>query len=569
VKTLGNLLTGFILVAVIVVVLVIVVGNATDGPRPLPMPIPKPTPTPHGPVPEPLSLPFLGWWVAIMATVGLSILFVGWPASFVRRRWADAGRVWADVRTRMFPAVPKDGPEFDAYLNERLAQIASAIASHEGSLGGTGSAWRRLLDAPEPETLQLAAPEPELPTEVHIQSALLPAGQLALPIGITANGPLALPLRNLGNGVVGGLQGTGKSECLSAMMAGLLRQDASGRQLQIAVADMKGGVDFGRIPADLAALWQPVARELSEAQALIAALMAEVERRNRLLAEANVANIEAANRAGANLPYLLAFVDEIAFLTMPANERAQEKELRELSQTFISAAVRVSMVGRAAGVALVMATQRPSAAVIPTMLRDLAGWRIAFRCRNPDSSRAVLDEAGAEALPSVPGRCLVSAGGGAVLAQSYMSDIEHGHFDAFLARLPRRYGAQPLPKPDSIPELGDVSTAGISERIRQMIAEAEGAAGGVLEAPTTGLQPESAPETPLWDVPGVETTGLNQWTPGAKLPLGPLPPEAAAWVRANIVPNTRRGINFASDFIFGYGGVDPDGYVWAALRGEV
>ena len=53
--------------------------------------------------------------------------------------------------------------------------------------------------------------------------------------------------------------GMGKSEAIASMIVGLLRQDASGRGVQLGICDMKGGLDFGRIPSDLAALRWPVA----------------------------------------------------------------------------------------------------------------------------------------------------------------------------------------------------------------------------------------------------------------------------------------------------------------------
>ena len=357
--------------------------------------------------------------------------------------WA-AGHALEHVR-RLFLVYPIDGlyPQRHPWLralpadNQPLAQVAAAFV-HGNVVRLPASPLRQLQPALDMPALTAPEPAPQLPGRSLIYEAQL-AGTLALPIGIGANGPVLFPLRNLGNGVIGGLQGLGKSEQIAAMIAGLVRQDASGRSLQLAICDMKGGADFGRIPDDLQALRWPVARTPEAALALMAALLTEIDRRDRLFAVAGTPNIEAFNRASGQerLPYVIAFVDEIMFLTMPATDRSQGREAQLLAQAFISQAVRVSSIGRNAGVALVMATQRPSAEVIPTILRDLAGWRIAFRCANVHSSIAVLGQGGAEALPHLPGRCLVHRSETPVLVQSYMADLEGGRFDMCIARLPR------------------------------------------------------------------------------------------------------------------------------------
>jgi DNA segregation ATPase FtsK/SpoIIIE-like protein len=102
---------------------------------------------------------------------------------------------------------------------------------------------------------------------------------------------------------------------------------------------------------------------------------------------------------------------------------------------FNGAAMEIGRKGRAAGVSLVMATQRPSADVIPSSLRNLAGAAVAFRLARADDSRLVLDAPGAEALPSTPGRCLVRHRE-TVQTQAYYAGLEGGQFDRFLLDLP-------------------------------------------------------------------------------------------------------------------------------------
>jgi len=90
-----------------------------------------------------------------------------------------------------------------------------------------------------------------------------------------------------------------------------------------------------------------------------------------------------------------------------------------------------------------MATQRPSADVIPSSLRNLAGAAVAFRVSRNHDSIAVLGDPGAETLPAVPGRCLVKHAD-VLQVQGYLAGLEGGTFDRFCAALPQVTTLQPL-----------------------------------------------------------------------------------------------------------------------------
>jgi S-DNA-T family DNA segregation ATPase FtsK/SpoIIIE len=292
-----------------------------------------------------------------------------------------------------------------------------------------------------------------------VYSAPLPR-DLALPVGVGGDGqPVALPLRNLGNVLVAGLPGGGKSELLASMIAGLLRQDATGQRVQIAAIDTKL-VTFGNLPA-LAALYAPPALEIDDAHALTEALLAEVRERFQRLHAAGTRSVEEYQaRTGETLAYIVALIDELADLTSDSDRRR--------GAAWLAAATEIGRKGRAAGVSLVMATQRPSSDVIPSSLRNLAGAAVAFRLARADDSRLVLDAAGAEMLPATPGRCLVRHRDTAQ-AQAYFAGLEGGRFDQFCAALPapgwpvRETGipAQPSPQPGipvGIPVFGTEQT---------------------------------------------------------------------------------------------------------------
>ena len=83
------------------------------------------------------------------------------------------------------------------------------------------------------------------------------------------------------------------------------------------------------------------------------------------------------------VPVILAVFDEVAYFSATSGEPKQQKEFTALLRDLVAR-------GRAAGVIVIAATQRPSADIIPTSLRDLFGYRWAFRCSTEASSDTIL-----------------------------------------------------------------------------------------------------------------------------------------------------------------------------------
>ncbi|MEI2692634.1 MAG: FtsK/SpoIIIE domain-containing protein [Anaerolineae bacterium] len=313
----------------------------------------------------------------LLLVIGGAVVLVSWLA----RRSRQIG-----ARDGLYPRMDHGRGRY-ADLNEPGAQSLAVLAAGRRP---TAALAGRVIDAqyrtgPEPAAL----PEPEspaalaFPQRAPIYHAALPR-DLALPVGIDGAGrPVALPLRNLGNVLVAGLPGSGKSELLASMLAGLLRQDSTGQRLQVATVDSKL-VTFGNLPP-LAALYAPPALEIEDAHALVWGLVEEVRRRFQLLQAANVRSIEEyQSKTGQALPYLVTVIDELADMTADHD--------RKRAALFSAAAMEIGRKGRAAGVALVMATQRPSVDVIPSSLRNLAGAAVCFRVQRNHDSIAVLGD---------------------------------------------------------------------------------------------------------------------------------------------------------------------------------
>lgn len=359
-------------------------------------------------------------------------------------RWLNtrARLVQPNEATALYPALMVGG--VPVTFNQPGAQIVATMAVARRR--PTAAMLEQIMAPPQPPVELLPPPveanQVELPTVVPVYRAELPP-QPALMVGVGGHGPVALPLHNLGNVLVGGVPGSGKTECLASMLAGLLRYDATGSTVRVAIVDPKM-VDFGAIPNNLAALMWPVAKTVEDAGRLIAAARHEVERRFSALDAAGARNLAQFNADGNEaLPYLVVVVDELADLTGDG--------------TFVEHALTIGRKGRAAGVSLVLATQRPSSDVVPSSLRAVCGAQIAFRLLNSRDSSTVLGVSGAEQLPNVPGRCLVRRST-IETVQSYHADLER-RFYPFVGRLPRGETKQ-LPAPAQVERMPPVATGG-------------------------------------------------------------------------------------------------------------
>ena len=237
-----------------------------------------------------------------------------------------------------------------------------------------------------------------------------PVGAPRALLGLTASGPHEIDLTRDGpHALVGGTTGSGKSELLQALVAGLAANHRPD-DLGFVLVDYKGGAAFrecARLPHTLG-----LVTDLDEhltARAL-ASLTAELRRRERLLADAGAKDLDAyrAQRAagrfdGPRLARLVIVVDEFKLLA---------DELPD----FVSGLVRIAATGRSLGVHLVLATQRPSG-IITGDMRANVSLRICLRVRDRADSDDVIDDASAASLSeAAPGRAYLRAGDGQLVA---------------------------------------------------------------------------------------------------------------------------------------------------------
>ncbi|MDA0231880.1 MAG: DNA translocase FtsK [Chloroflexi bacterium] len=209
--------------------------------------------------------------------------------------------------------------------------------------------------------------------------------QLPVPLGLGSGGqPVFADLARMPHTLIAGATGSGKSVCMNAIITGLL-MCRTPAQVRLVMIDPKRVelTPYAGVPH----LYTQVVVEADRAVATLKALIAEMMGRFRVLEKAGVKNIVSFNeRSKEKMPYLVILVDELADLMLQA-----ANEVERLL-------VRLAQLGRATGVHLVVATQRPSVDVVTGLIKANFPSRISFAVMSQIDSRTVLDSTGGEKL---------------------------------------------------------------------------------------------------------------------------------------------------------------------------
>ncbi len=223
--------------------------------------------------------------------------------------------------------------------------------------------------------------------------------------------------------LVAGSTGSGKSVCINGIIISLLTKTSPDDVKMIMIDPKKVELTpFNGIPH----LLTPVVTEPKKAAAILKKMVFEMEYRYELFSQTNTRNIEGYNKkvkedptlTFTKLPYIVIIVDELADLMMVASRDVEES------------IARLAQMARAAGIHLIIATQRPSTEVITGLIKANIPTRIAFAVSSSIDSRTILDSTGAEKLLG-KGDMLVSEQGsnnmirlqGAFIADEEVMDI--------------------------------------------------------------------------------------------------------------------------------------------------
>ena len=314
--------------------------------------------------------------------------------------YVDIEDVKAGPRVIKFGLVPGYMPQRASKDGDTTKQRPSRvrvgdIAKRQKDLAlALKSPYIRIIETPEPGEglVGLEVPNPT-PGKVLMRSIvegpefgkIVDKGGLAFALGEDAGGQsLALDLAAMPHLLIAGATGSGKSVCINSLVASLLMTRPPD-ELRMIMVDPKRVelTPFNGIPH----LVMPVIVEPDDVQPALRGLINEMSRRYKLMEEMGVRNIAGYNaKASEPMCFLVLIVDELADLMMTGGLEVEQQ------------LVRLAQLGRAAGIHMVLATQRPSVKVVTGLLKANVPARVAFAVASQVDSRVILDGAGAEAL---------------------------------------------------------------------------------------------------------------------------------------------------------------------------
>lgn len=219
---------------------------------------------------------------------------------------------------------------------------------------------------------------------------------LVVALGKDVSGkPVFTQLDKMPHLLIAGATGSGKSVCVNTIISSILMRAKPDEVKLILVDPKKVELSiYNGIPHLLA----PVVTDPKKAAAVLREVVAEMERRYDLFASVNARNIQGYNEFAKTynedhtdepkeiLPYHVIILDEVADLMMVASKDVED------------CIMRISQMARAAGIHLIVATQRPSTDIITGVIKANIPSRIAFAVSSSIDSRTILDTSGAEKL---------------------------------------------------------------------------------------------------------------------------------------------------------------------------
>lgn len=251
--------------------------------------------------------------------------------------------------------------------------------------------------------------ESDFPTRLSWKDKYLSPDNFVLVLGESLMGPVTVNLANIPHILLGGSTGSGKSVLLKLLLMQALRKGA-----EVYIADFKGGVDFPKV-------WRQKCHMCFREDTLLyvlGQLVAVLEYRKGRLAETGCDSLDAYNAAtGENLPRLVFACDEVAELL---DRTGRSKEDRERLNQIENRLATLARLGRAFGIHLILATQRPDANVIPGQIRNNMDFRVCGRADNILSQIILDSTSAADQIPKdAQGRFITGDG---TVFQGYLLD---------------------------------------------------------------------------------------------------------------------------------------------------
>ena len=300
------------------------------------------------------------------------------------------------VRTRVLDI--SRGPSVTRYEVQPMAGVKiSRITSLADDIALNLAVADVRMEAPIPGKPAVGIEVPNhKKTPVYIRSVFESQAFLRMtsPLGIALGKDIAgvaqvADLCKMPHLLIAGSTGSGKSVCVNSIIMSLLFR-SSPEDVKLLLIDPKVVelAEYNGIPH----LLMPVVTEPKKAAGALGSAVQEMERRYHMFAENNVRDIKSFNKLAATdptlekMPYIAIIIDELADLMMVVGKDVEDS------------ICRIAQKARAAGMHLIVATQRPSVDVITGLIKANIPSRIAFAVSSQVDSRTILDGAGAEKL---------------------------------------------------------------------------------------------------------------------------------------------------------------------------
>ena len=253
----------------------------------------------------------------------------------------------------------------------------------------------------------------DLPDMIRWKDKFLSRESFILNLGESFTGPVTVDLSRVPHILLGGATGSGKSVLLK-----LLLMQANKKGAKVCIADFKGGVDFPPI-------WHKDCRMCFEEQStleLLTELAEELEHRKQLLKVSGLPNIDHYNAAtGENLQRYIFACDELAEMLDKTGLTKEQKEIVNKIEGLLSTIARQ---GRAFGIHLILATQRPDSTILNGQIKNNINCRICGRADNVLSMIILDNTDAADLIPEdSQGRFLLKGGS---MFQAYWFDDTGG-----------------------------------------------------------------------------------------------------------------------------------------------
>ena len=291
--------------------------------------------------------------------------------------------------------------EFKPAPGIKISRIANL--SHDLALALKAYAVRIEAPIPGKDLVGIEVPNKERQTVYFreiVESKAFSGSKHPLPMALGQNiqgGSRVEDLSRMPHLLVAGATGAGKSVCLNSILLSLLFK-SSPDEVKLLLIDPKR-IELASY-AELPHLVHPVVTEMELAKTALDWAVYEMERRYQAMARLSVRHIQGFNRRLEELkakdpesvsdleplPYLVIVIDELADLMLTAGKEVE------------SSIVRLAQLARAAGIHIILATQRPSVDVVTGLIKANFPARIAFQVTSKHDSRTILDSTGAEYL---------------------------------------------------------------------------------------------------------------------------------------------------------------------------